>query len=460
MELTRCSVEKHNKTANSPRNSKKLYFIGTAGNGMAPIAYLCNANGYIVIGTDEKGKTATENATCGRVGFMPEEEPIPEDTAAVVYSYAVDKKHPRLREAVIKGIPCFSRAEFLGMLAEQYPVRIAVAGMHGKSSTVGMCCRILCAAEKNPTVISGADLGEGTGGCRLGGKEIFLAETCEYRDAFLSFSPTHAAVLNMEWEHVDYFRTPEAVYTSFHAFMRKESVRYRVFPANEKHFSELATAENVTFGEGSVFRAAKVQEKNGAFSFDLVKNEKTLGRVDLRIPGEYQVANALAAAALCDGVGCPEKAITAGLSSFSGAPRRMEYVGQIAEARVYLDYAHHPTELSASLRTAARMGRVGCIFQAHTYSRAAAFRREFATILRGIPLCGILPIYPARETDMLGISGEIMACDAGATYLPDFTCAADFLRQAAKCADVLLIIGAGDVDRVAEILFPERITGR
>lgn len=456
MKTMRESVEKYSKITDFFENIRKLHFIGAAGNGMAPIAYLCNAIGYIITGTDAQGERATADATHGSVRFLAEGEPIPEDTAAVVYSYAVGKNHSGLREAEIKGIPCFSRAEFLGMLAERYPVRIAVAGMHGKSSTVGMCCRILCAAGKNPTVISGADLGEGTGGCRIGGREIFLAETCEYRDAFLSFSPTHAAVLNMEWEHVDYFRTPEAVYASFSTFMRKDSIRYRVFPAGEKRFSGFA-GENVTFGKNGIFRAARIEEKNGVFSFDLVKNEKTLGRVELRIPGEYQVANALAAAALCDGVGCSAAAIETGLSSFSGAPRRMEYIGQMGNARVYLDYAHHPTELSASLRTAEKMGRVGCVFQAHTYSRAAAFRREFADILRNVPVCGVLPIYPAREKDTLGMSGERMACDAHATYLPDFAHAAGFLRDAAKSADVLLIIGAGDVDRVAALLCPESI---
>lgn len=443
------------KLANRLKEMKKLYFIGIGGVSMAALARLCAALGYSVSGTDrnENGQTARLRAEGvpvtvgeGRVQTMPEVD-------LVVYSLAVPPTHPLLVLAAKKNIPVVSRPAFLGALQRRYPVSIGIAGMHGKSSTVGMCAEILQVAGKHPTVLSGADLSAEEGSYRRGDDGLLLFEACEYKDAFLHFAPTHAAVLNTEWEHTDYFRNLAAVRASFSAYLSAATLTYAVLSERERAFFSPHFAQTETFGEGGNFSAAEITAGDGRYSFSLRENGQVLGRVNLRVPGRFQVDNALAAAALCRRVGISGEDTVKGLCAYAGTARRMQRISLADGGAVYLDYAHHPTELAAALQTAKELGKgVVCVFQPHTYSRVASFHQAYADLLRTADFAGVLPIYAAREKKTLGMSGEKLAKEAHATFLPDFEAAVTFLLAHAGAGRTLLLAGAGDIEKVLTLL--------
>lgn len=422
---------------------------------MAALAHLCLDLGYSVEGIDRAGNEHTERLKSAGISVTVGEE-MPQELPAAdlyVYTLAVPLTHPLLTLARQKGIPTVSRPAFLGAIQLLYPVRVAVAGMHGKSSTVGMCAEILKAAGKRPTVLSGADLSPKEGSYRRGDAELLLFEACEYRDAFLHFFPTHAAVLNTEWEHTDYFADVAAVNASFSAFLSSGALSLAVLPQEERDLFSPPNARILTFGEEGDYRAANLSQKEGVYSFDLLEKGVLLGRVKLQVPGRFQVKNALAAAALCRSLGIPAEKNVTGLCLYQGTARRMQKIRLTEGRALYLDYAHHPTELKAALSTAKEMGKgVACVFQPHTYSRVAAFHAAYAESLFSLEAAGVLPIYAARERDTLGMSAEKLARESRAVFLPDFKAAADFLLKNAGEGRTLLLAGAGDIEKVLSFL--------
>ena len=371
------------------------------------------------------------------------------DVQAVVHTLAVSKEHPLLKEALKRDVPIMTRTELLGLLSGRFARCATVAGTHGKSSTVGFCASILRAAGLSPTVLCGAALTRGDGGYIQGNEDILLLEACEYKSAFLSLTPTHALALGADYEHPDCFRSAGEVKEAFRRYLHLPTVRRRILPAS---FGE----KGVTFGEGGLFYKRELVLQDGYASFSLMRGEKHVGRVRLSVLGEYQAENAVAAAALCHTLGVSDAAILKGLSAFAGIGGRMELKGHLRGAPVYLDYAHHPVELAASLRCAASLGkRVVCVFEGHTYSRVRAFEKEFSHILATPCRTGILPIFPARETNCLGMSGRKMAKDAGADFLPDYKSAAKYLSENAGKNTVMMLIGAGQVWKTLSFLSAE-----
>lgn len=419
-----------------------VYFLGIGGSGMYGVASLATDMGIRVVGCDEKeGKNTARLRTRG-IPFLQEEEAIPEDVGAVVYSLAVSPGHPRLCEARARELPLFDRAAFLGLLMQSFSTRIAVAGSHGKSSTTAMCAAILSAAGHSPTVLSGAELNREEGSYRRGEESILLFEACEYRDSFLSFSPTHALVLSASWEHTDYFPNRESVLCSFDKFLHLESVHMSVAPFGELH-------ADVTFGKGGEFYAENVRHSGEGSCFFLCRAGRVLGEVSLSVLGAFQVENAVAAAALCASLGVDEGAILRGLCSYRGIPRRMERCGSLRGMPLYLDFAHHPKELFCALRCASLLARpLAVVFEPHTYSRTKSFFDDYVRALRMPHMAGVLPIYPARETDTLGVSSVLLAREAGVAFLSDYLHAARFLTRAAGKGCTLLLVGAGGVEGV------------
>ncbi len=418
-----------------------LYFVGIGGNGMFPLACLAQSLGCSVLGSDSHENENVLRLRKRGIAVTVGESALPPETDVLVRSLAVPETHVSCLEAVKKAVPIFTRAELLGVLERHFPTRIAVAGSHGKSSTVGMCAEILGAAGLAPTVLVGAPLSEEEGGYRRGDGNILLYEACEYGNSFLAFSPTHAAVLNAEWEHTDFFKSENDVLTSFRRFLEKTSVCYRLKGEN------VTLCADADFGKNGLFHAESRIAQNGRYAFSLYRGNTNLGAVKLNVIGAYQVENALAASALALTVGADFYAVKKGLSRFLGVGARMQYRGKLGQSSLYLDYAHHPTELRETISAAKQLAqKVVFVFEPHTYSRMFAFEKEYTALLAG-ETCGVLPIYAAREENIYGVSAERLAQKSGAAFLDGFESAAAYLAGHADADTVLLLIGAGNVSQ-------------
>ena len=434
-------------TAEKLNKGSQLYFIGIGGSGMYGLACLALDLGFYVSGTDARENENVKRLREKGIRVCTEEKVLPKEVDIVVFSLAVFSSHPLLEQARAREIPVWSRPCMQGHLMRSFPIRIAIAGAHGKSSTVGMCAEILCEGGYRPTVLAGADLSKKEGGYRKGGGEILLAEACEYRDAFLSFSPTHAAVLNTEWEHIDYFKTHEQLLSSYQAFLD--------LPCVENRFAGAAALVRCDhrFGCEEGMHARYAKERFGRWQFDLFAADAFCGRISLAVIGKHQVENAVAAAAICASLGVPSDVICRALSSYTGVGGRMEYCGRLGRSRVYLDYAHHPTEIEAALLAASAFGtHVACVLEPHTYSRIFAFEKRITALLKTVEFAGILPIFAARETDTLGISSESLALSCGGNALKDFLSARKFLIEKSDFADVILLLGAGNIGNLISYL--------
>jgi len=424
----------------------RLYFVGIGGGGMYPLARLAAVLGYRVSGTDARESENTRRLEREGIFVRIGTSALPQSVDALVHTLAVARSHPLLLEAEKRGIPIFTRTELLALLERRFPTRVAVAGSHGKSSTVGMCAAILREAGIAHTVLCGAELTREDGGFLGGGGEVLLYEACEYKDAFLDLSPTHAAVLNAEWEHADFFPSEDAALSSFRRFLGKNTLRFRACHASLDFPSDLS------YGDGARLHAEALREKNGCFSFSLLMGEERLCDVSLGVIGAFQVQNALAAAALALSVGAGKEAVMRGLAAFRGVACRMEYKGRVGASALYLDYAHHPTELSAALKAARGLGeKVVCVFEPHTYSRVFAFEDRFLRLFSSA-VFGILPIYAAREENIYGVSSARLAEKSGATFLKDYASAAAFLEEKSGDETVLLLVGAGTVGETLRYL--------
>lgn len=440
---------------------KAVYFLGIGGITMSSMAHITKTMGYRVGGSDRTLSPLTERlAKEGIEIFCGHDASHLDGYDALVYTVAVRDDTPELVRARAEGLPVISRADYLGYLMRGYTHRVGLAGMHGKSTTTSMTTEIFLAAGADPTVISGAELSSIDGAYRVGGRENFIFEACEYMDSFLDFYPTVAAVLNIEMDHVDYFKSMTQIKHSFRAYIDKTvGCGCAVLNADDDNVCDMAEGFGgsvLTFG---IRRAADVTAKNitydrGRASFDLCHGSMKK-HVTLAVCGEHNVYNALAAAACAILCGIPSGAIVTGLGNFRGAKRRLEFKGKLGDADVYDDYAHHPTEIAATLDAARQMGydRVICVYQPHTYSRTKGLFDEFAAALGKADLPILCDIYAARETDTLGVSSELLAkATRGAVYMESFDRIADYLREHARAGDLILTMGAGDIAKLAGLL--------
>ncbi len=427
--------------------------IGILGAGMRVLARLLSDLGYTVAGTDERMRGESSLAD-GAVRVRP---PLGDgaiiDADLCVYSTAVGKDHPEIAAAVACGIPLVSRADLFGEVMRAYPVRIGVAGTHGKSTTTAMCADLLTAGGLSPTVAVGAPLPDDDDGYRFGRGETLVFEACEYANAFLSFAPTVAVLTNASWDHPDVFPNGEAALAAFRAFLLLPSVGTVVVNLDNKGARRAAAGLSVpviTFGfseEADVRAAGVTVGEGGCASFTLLDRGKPLGRVTLRVPGLHNVENALAAAAAALAIGARDGAVIAGLSSFLGAGRRTEYRGTLRGVRYYDDYAHHPEEIEASLTAIRESGRLFCLYQPHTFSRTAAFFDKFCRALSLADCVIVTDTYAAREREEDGIGSRALAEGIGgsAVYLPTPEVAALWLSDRLSPGDTVIVMGAGDV---------------
>lgn len=435
---------------------KRLWFIGIGGIHMCALALLSRARGFHVAGSDlGENENVLRLRRAGVAVFPHHDAAQMADFDAVVYTLAIDEDNPELKAARHLKLPLFSRADYLGYLSAGYPARIGVAGSHGKSTVTALLTEILDTAGRAPNAVCGAVMPRYGAPFTVGGGNDFVFEACEYKNSFLSFSPTLAVLLNVELDHVDFFGSKEALLSSFAAFAARAE---RVVVPEEDAALRGALPRDVpqtTFGlsPDADYRAADLTQTGGCATFDLMTPDGPVGRVTLRVAGLHNVKNALAAAAAAALLGVPAPDILVALGGFRGVARRLQYRGILCGARVFDDYAHHPSEIAATIAAAREMlgtGRLFVLFQSHTYSRTAAFFEEITAALCLADRVFVADIYAAREKDTLGMSAALLAERVGerATYAGGLADTAAALTRELLPGDLLIVMGAGDIDRI------------
>ena len=445
-----------------------IHFIGIGGISMSGLAEILMKEGFTVSGSDNKKSPLTEKLESlgAHIMYGQKAENITDDIDCVVYTAAISRENRELIKAVARKIPMLTRAELLGQLMKNYKNSIAVSGTHGKTTTTSMISHILLEGELDPTISVGGILQAIGGNIRVGGSETFITEACEYTNSFLNFFPKISIILNIEEDHLDFFKDIEDIRHSFKQFaglLPKDGTL--IINTDIDNYEEIFEGLNcnvITYGKSphAIYRASNISyDDKGFASFDLMKSGEFIDHIKLSVPGEHNVSNALASIALSKLLGIPMDTIKKGILSFTGTDRRFEYKGMLDDVTIIDDYAHHPTEIEATLKACTHYPHkdVWCIFQPHTYTRTKAFLHEFADALSHADHVILADIFAARETDTLGISSEIIAdelkergCDS--YYLPSFEAIEAFVKESCKPGDLLLTMGAGDVVKIGEDL--------
>lgn len=445
-----------------------VHFIGIGGISMSGLAEILMKEGFTVSGSDNKESSLTDHLTDkGAVIFYGQKASnIIDGINVVVYTAAIHEDNEEFMEAKRQGLPMLSRAELLGQLMTNYDTPIAVSGTHGKTTTTSMLSHIFLAGDMDPTISVGGILKAIHGNIRVGSSGLFVTEACEYTNSFLHFFPKISVILNIDADHLDFFKDLDDIRHSFRLFAEllpeDGTLVINGDIENLSYITDGLACRVVTFGrEASLdYSASDIQyDEQGNASFDLIRHRIPSGHVTLSVGGEHNVYNALSAIAVADLLGVSAETIQEGLLSFHGTDRRFEYKGEFNGITVIDDYAHHPTEIEATLKSAAHYPHreLWCIFQPHTYTRTKALFDEFAQALSHTDHLILADIYAARETDTLGISSEQLAraaasygCDA--IYLPSFDEIEKYVRDHCQSGDLLITMGAGDVVNIGEDL--------
>lgn len=440
---------------------KRAHLVGVGGVSMSPLAQVLHGAGVVVTGSDMH--ESAEVAHLRTLGIPVTIGHLPESVAGadcVIRTAAVHDDNPEIAAAHAAGIPVFERAQAWGALMRHYENALCVAGTHGKTTTTSMCAHIFLAAQRDPSIMIGGVLPALGAGHRVGHGDTIILESCEYCNSFLSFFPTVAVILNVDADHLDFFKDLDDVKHSFRRFA--ELVPETGFVVADRDDANTMDAlsglkrPTVTFGleEGDV-HAANLTWHGGFADFDAMVNGQCYAHVSLSVPGVHNVRNALAACAAAHCLGIPAAAVEEGLRAFHGAGRRFEKKGEFHGAMVYDDYAHHPHELQALLTTAKGLGyrRVICAFQPHTYSRTHELFHDFVEVLKVPDITLLAEIYAARETNTLGISSNDLALEIpGSIYCPTLADVTRQLRRLAQPGDLILTVGAGDIYLAGEAL--------
>ncbi len=440
---------------------RRGHLIGIGGVSMSSLADVLWGMGIAISGSDmNRNKNVvglTEKGIPVSIGHKAEN--ITREIEFVVRTAAVHDDNPEIIRAHALGIPVFERTQAWGAISKDYSNALCISGTHGKTTTTSMCTHIMMAADKDPTVMIGGTLPLLNAGHRVGHGNTIIMEACEYYNSFLSLHPTVAVILNVEADHLDFFKDLQDVQHSFREFaLRTPEDGYVV--ANLDDASTMDTIRDIprkimTFG---LSREADVYAENieflGANShFDIMFKGKLFTDVTLHVPGLHNVKNALAATAAAICLGVRPNAVKYGLAGFNGAGRRFEFKGKYNGADVYDDYAHHPGELKALLDTVEGLNYKRCIlvFQPHTYTRTAALFEDFVTQLKRPDVLLLAEIFAAREKNTIGISSAALAERVeGAEFYPTFPELEEELKRKAQPGDIILTVGAGDVYKIGE----------
>ncbi len=446
-----------------------VHFIGIGGISMSGLAEVLLTKRFKISGSDLAESLLTDHLKDAGVKFYKGQKAsnITDDVDVVVYTAAVHEDNPEFAEAVRKGIPILTRAELLGQMMRNYPAAVAIAGTHGKTTTTSMVTEILLAAGEDPTISVGGILHSIGGNIRIGHSGCFVTEACEYTNSYHSFFPTIEVILNIRADHLDFFKDLDDIRDSFHTFAKRlPDTGLLIINADIPDYKGLMgdlPCRMVTFAleaREADYRAENIYyNEEGHGSFDVVYQGKAVAHLDLEVPGEHNVANALAAVAAARALGIEKEALEKGLDGYRGTERRFEIKGELGGVTVVDDYAHHPDEIRVTLQTARKLHKkkVWCVFQPHTYTRTKKLMKEFADALSLADEVVLAKIYPARETDTLGISSaDLVAClkklGKKAHYFESFDEIENFLLQKLVPDELLITMGAGDIVKVGENL--------
>ena len=437
------------------------HLIGVGGVSMRPLALVLHSLGVRVTGSDMNASVSTQELEEGGVRvFIGHRAENMSGADCIIRSAAIHNDNPEIAAARAAGVPIFERAQAWGCLMRGYRHAICVSGTHGKTTTTSMITHIFLEAQKDPTVMIGGTLPILGRGHRVGKGDTIIAESCEYCNSFLNFFPTTAVVLNIDEDHLDFFKDLADIQASFRRFAQLVPAGGFVIANGDdpNTMQALAGLDPVTFGTKDGVRVQGVRFSEDSRSFDVLTDGKLYCHLKLAVFGRHNAMNALAACAAAWLHGIDGETAAAGLSSFSGAGRRMEKLGEYHGAKVYDDYAHHPGELKALIDAAKSMDhkRIICAFQPHTYTRTEKLFGEFVEQLQRVDLAILAEIYAAREQNIHGISSkDLVEKIPGSIYcatLPEVT---ERLRENAREGDLILTVGAGDIYRAGQALFSE-----
>ena len=452
----------------SLKTYKNVHMVGIGGVSMSGIAEILRNWGISVTGSDSTQSAITDelNKRGIKVTIGNDIDSV-KNADIVVYSAAISKDNPEIVESKKQNIKTMERADFLGEITKCYNNTVTIAGTHGKTTTTSMVSLSFLEAELDPSIQVGAILEEIGGNNRVGNSENFIIEACEYVESFLKFSPKSAIILNIDNDHLDYFKT--------FANVKKAFIKYvELLPEDgilvvngddqncldlQKHTKARCVTYGITNKHTDFFAVNIVFDENGFPQFDVYQNDKFYARIKLSVPGMHNVSNCLACIAMCHEYGISSIDIQNALVNFKGADRRFEYKGMINGAKVFDDYGHHPTEIIATAKSLMnkKYNKSWVVFQPHTYSRTKNLLDDFAKALLNFDNIIIVDIYAARETNTYGISSKdlvnkIQSFGTAARYIPDFNECVDYIKANVKPNDIVMTLGAGTVTKIGPML--------
>ena len=447
------------------KDCKKIHFIGIGGISMSGLAEISIDKNYDVSGSDMKSSEITEKlARKGAKIYIGHNGNNIKDADLVVYTAAISKNNPELVKARENNIKMMDRAEFLGNIMRGYKHNIAVSGTHGKTTVTSMISYITMDSQLDPTILVGGKLDLIGGNVRSGKSDYFIAEACEYKASFLKFYPTVGVILNIEADHLDYYKDINDIKSAFSKFAHLVPDKgYIVAYSEDNNVQDILKGLKcniITYGftKGDITAANIKFNEKGCASFDVFENTSKLFSIQLNVPGKHNILNALASICTCKSLNIPDKNIVNGLMKFKGTHRRFEIKGIKNGITVIDDYAHHPTEIKATLNAAASYPhkRIFCVFQPHTYSRTLTLFKDFINAFDNTDMLILADIYAAREKDTGIISSDMLGDSIRkrgikCINLHSFDKIKDYLSSELSEGDLLLTVGAGDIYKVGEM---------
>lgn len=428
---------------------------------MCPLAEILHSQGYELSGSDNnESDTLSRIKAMGIPVAMGQRAENIEGAEMIVYTAALLKDNPELVAAKNSGIPTFERSEMLGAVTEMFSNCLCVCGTHGKTTVSSMLTQILLEANQDPSAVIGGKLPLINSNGRVGKTEHMVCEACEFVDTFLKLYPDVAIILNIDEDHLDYFKTLENIIRSFNKFAKMATKALIINGDDEntlKAVEDIKDKKIITFGKDTKndYYAKNIEIRNAFPCFDFCSEGKTLGHIELNVPGEHNIYNALAAlsAAVYNGVDITE-AINA-LEHFGGAGRRFERLGTYKGIDIADDYAHHPAELKVTLEAAMKMGykNVWAVFQPFTFSRTALLMDDFADVLSIPDKCVMTEIMGSREVNTYNVyTSQLAEKIPGSVWFNTFEEVAQYVYENAKEGDLVITLGCGDIYKAAKIL--------
>ena len=450
--------------------NKRVHFIGIGGVSMSALAEILLEKGSNVSGSDIKTSPATEKLKSkgAKIYIGQVSENIKPDIDLVIYTAAIQKNNEEFLKAKALNIPLMSRAELLGHIMKGHKYNVAIAGTHGKTTTTSMLSCITLKADLDPTILVGGNLDNINGNVRIGNSPYFITEACEYKGSFLKFFPSIGVILNIDADHLDYYKDIDDIQNAFIKFANlipKEG--YLVGCADDARMKNVISNVNcsvLTYGinAGDITAKNICFDKKSCASFDIYKDDVKILSLHLSVPGKHNILNALASTAVSLILDISTDNIKMGLENFKGTHRRFELKGKKEGITVIDDYAHHPTEIKATLNAAINYPhkRIICVFQPHTFSRTISLFKEFTEAFDNVDELILANIYPAREKDTGKVSSAMLSKEIAkrgikSTNISDFKSIVDYLKSNLKDGDLLLTVGAGDVFKVGEMYLSE-----